>query len=84
MTCYDLCIPKLRHLSKLAMTKVKDIQAAIKSLSPQEFTDLRQWISDLDWDNWEQEIEQDSEQGKLDFLIEEALAEKAQNQLGQL
>lgn len=66
------------------MTKVKDIQAAIKSLSPQEVTDLRRWISDLDWDNWEQEIEQDSEQGKLDFLIEEALAEKAQNKLGQL
>ena len=66
------------------MTKVKDIQAAIKSLSPQEVTDLRRWISDLDWDNWEQEIEQDSDQGKLDFLIEEALAEKAQNKLGQL
>ena len=66
------------------MTKVEEIQAAIQSLSPQEFTDLRQWISNLDWDNWEQEIKQDSEQGKLDFLIEEALAEKAQNQLGQL
>ena len=84
MTCYDLFRSKLRHLSKLTMTKVEEIQAAIQSLSPQEFTDLRQWISNLDWDNWEQEIEQDSEQGTLDFLIEEALAEKAQNQLGQL
>ncbi len=66
------------------MTTVEEIQAAIQSLSPQEVTDLKRWISELDWDNWSQEIERDSEAGKLDFLIEEALAEKAQNQLGQL
>ena len=28
------------------------------------------------WDNWDREIEEDSDAGKLDFLIEEALAFK--------
>ena len=66
------------------MTRVEKIQAAIQSLSSQEVAYLTKWISELDWSNWDREIEQDSEAGKLDFLIEEALAEKAQNELGQL
>lgn len=66
------------------MTTVEEIQVAIQSLSSQDVTYLRQWMSELDWDNWEREIEKDSDAGKLDFLIDEALAEKAQNQLKEL
>lgn len=66
------------------MTTVEEIQVAIQSLSPKDVAYLRQWISELDWDNWDQEIEKDSQAGKLDFLIDEALAEKAQNQLREL
>jgi hypothetical protein len=58
------------------MTTVEEIQVAIQSLSSQDVTYLRQWMSELDWDNWEREIEKDSDAGKLDFLIDEALAEK--------
>ncbi|NEQ38180.1 MAG: hypothetical protein F6K40_18700 [Okeania sp. SIO3I5] len=63
------------------MTKVKEIQAAIQSLSPDDFTYLRKWMMELDWEQWNQEIEADSNLGKLDFLIDEALIEKAQNKL---
>jgi hypothetical protein len=66
------------------MTTVEEIQVAIQSLSSQDVTYLRQWMSELDWDNWEREIEKDSDAGKLDFLIDEALAEKEQNQLKEL
>ena len=63
------------------MTTIKEIQAAIQSLSPDDFTYLRKWMMELDWQQWNQEIEADSNLGKLDFLIDEALIEKAQNKL---
>ncbi|MDY7021411.1 MAG: hypothetical protein SWJ54_08615 [Cyanobacteriota bacterium] len=66
------------------MTTVKEIQAAIQNLSYDEFTDLKKWMIELDWQYWDREIEADSSSGKLDFLIEEALTEKAQNKLQEL
>lgn len=66
------------------MTTVQKIQLAIQSLSPDEFTYLRTWMIELDWENWDKEIEEDSYSGKLDFLIDEALTEKVHNQLREL
>ena len=58
------------------MTRVKEIQSAIESLSSEEYTQLRQWFSEIDWERWDRQIEKDTESGKLDFLIEEALEER--------
>lgn len=66
------------------MTAVKEIQAAIQSLSSDDFAYLREWIIELDWERWDKEIEADYSSGKLDFMIEEALAEKVQNNLQEL
>ncbi|MBC6423203.1 MAG: hypothetical protein GDA43_20635 [Hormoscilla sp. SP5CHS1] len=56
------------------MTTVKEIQAAIQSLSSDKFAYLREWIIELDWEQWDKEIEADSCSVKLDCLIDEALA----------
>ncbi len=53
------------------MSKVDEIRAAIEALPEEEYVALRQWFSEKDWDKWEKQIEQDSEAGRLDFLIEE-------------
>ena len=66
------------------MTTVEKIQSEIESLSPEEYADLRSWFFERDWEEWDREIESDSESGKLDFLVEEALAEKAQGKLKEL
>ncbi|MBC7251876.1 MAG: hypothetical protein H5T62_16555 [Anaerolineae bacterium] len=66
------------------MTKVQEIQAAIESLPREEYIRLRQWFSERDWEQWDKQIETDSEAGKLDFLIEEALDEKARGRLKEL
>jgi hypothetical protein len=63
------------------MSKVKDIQAAIESLSEDEYSRLRQWFSERDWKKWDNQIETDAESGKLDFLVNEALEEKAKGKL---
>jgi hypothetical protein len=66
------------------MTKLQLIQAEIESLTSDEFLYLRNWINNLDDQQWEKQIEEDSLAGKLDFLIEEALFEKSKNQLREL
>lgn len=66
------------------MTTVQEIQAAIQSLSSDEFTYLREWMMELDWEEWDREIEKDSASGKLDFLVNEALTQKARDELQEL
>jgi hypothetical protein len=66
------------------MTKLKLIQAEIETLTSDDFTYLKNWINELDAQQWEKQIEQDSHDGKLDFLIEETLLEKSKNQLQEL
>ena len=63
------------------MSRVELIQSSILSLSPEEYAQLRQWFVERDWEQWDKQIEEDSASGKLDFLIEEAMAEKAKGKL---
>jgi hypothetical protein len=37
-----------------------------------------------DWQQWDERVESDSRSGKLDFLVSEALNEKAGGTLGEL
>ncbi len=66
------------------MTKVQEIQAAIESLPREEYVRLRLWFTERDWEEWDKQIEQDSEAGRLDFLIQEAFDEKAKGRLKEL
>jgi len=68
----------------MSITRVEEIQVAIESLPYQEYIRLRQWFSERDWGKWDRQIEVDSESGKLEFLIEEALNEKAKGILKEL
>ncbi len=56
-------------------TAVKQIEAEILKLSPQELTQLTEWVLDLDEQQWDKKIESDAAAGKLDFLAKEALLE---------
>jgi len=66
------------------MTTVEHIQSTIKLLSPTEYTRLKHWFTEREWQLWDRQIEMDSEAGKLDFLIEEALTSKRLGRLKQL
>jgi hypothetical protein len=55
------------------MSNVNQIKAAIEALPEEEYAQLRQWFSERDWGKWDEQIETDSESGKLDFLIQEAI-----------
>ena len=54
------------------MSKVDELKTEIERLPKKEFTELVRWLSEKDWEKWDEEIEADSMAGKLDFLVREA------------
>jgi hypothetical protein len=59
------------------MTKVQAIEEQIKSLTPEELAELRGWLLEHDWAEWDREIECDSAAGKLEKLFAKARADHA-------
>ena len=66
------------------MAQVEQIKAEIEALPQQDFKQLREWFIERDWQLWDEQIEKDSAEGKLDFLLEEAMKAKAQGNLQEL
>jgi len=54
------------------MTRVEELEVAVDSLTPEEYSRFRRWFLDQDWEKWDQEIEEDAQSGRLDFLVREA------------
>ena len=66
------------------MSTVSKIKEAIETLREEDYVQLRQWFSEKDWGKWDKQILADSEAGKLDSLIKEALDEKSKGKLREL
>jgi len=66
------------------MAIIETIQREIESLPPQAYKNLAHWFFERDWALWDKELEEDSQSGKLDFLIEEAIEEKRAGKLRDL
>ncbi|HXU45085.1 MAG TPA: hypothetical protein VN783_06135 [Thermoanaerobaculia bacterium] len=59
------------------MTRVETIESEIQKLTREELAELRQWLLEEDWNDWDRQIEADAAAGrleKLDQLFEQALA----------
>ena len=81
------CQPMIDFFEKLRsrkVSKVDELKSAIAALPENEFVELRQWFSEKDWQNWDEQIEADSKSGKLDFLIKEANDQKRSGKLKDL
>ncbi len=57
------------------MMSVETIEEQIAGLDDASFSRLRDWFIEFDQSRWDKQIEADSNAGKLDFLINTALAE---------
>ena len=57
------------------MSTLEQIEAAILTLPSDDFEKLKKWFFDLDYQRWDQQLEQDVAEGKLETLAEEAIAE---------
>jgi hypothetical protein len=54
------------------MSTILEIESAISRLPKQEFWQLSEWFDRVKERTWDEQMEADSQAGKLDFLFEEA------------
>jgi flagellar motility protein MotE (MotC chaperone) len=59
------------------MTKVQAIEEQIKTLSSGELAELRDWLLEHDWSEWDSQIEADATSGKLEKLFAKARQDHA-------
>ena len=57
------------------MTEVEKLEKSIEGLSPEELAKFRSWFIEFDARAWDRQIEADSKAGKLDRLVNSALAD---------
>jgi len=57
------------------MTKLEKIERDIASLDPADIRKLAEWLAEYQADIWDRQIEADAKAGKLDKLVEQALAD---------
>ena len=57
------------------MSTLEQIEEAILTLPSEKFQRLRQWFFDVDYQRWDEQLEQDIAEGQLEALAEEAIAE---------
>ena len=66
------------------VSTIAALQEAVLGLPEEDYARFRAWFSQLDRDRWDHQIEADSKQGKLDFLIAEAQEAKEKGTLREL
>lgn len=60
------------------MDLVEEIEAAIANLAPDDYRRLAEWFREREQTRWDEQLDQDSASGRLDFLFREAEREAAQ------
>ena len=57
------------------MSQVEMLEQTVKQLSPGELAAFRSWFIEFDAAEWDRQIEMDSETGKLDRSVQNAIEE---------
>jgi hypothetical protein len=57
------------------MTTVQAIEAAVELLAPEQRAEFLAWFEACDACEWDRQMEQDLEAGRLDWLAEKALGD---------
>lgn len=57
------------------MSKLEQTKAAILSFPSNEFEKLKHWLFDLNYHRWDEQLDQDIAEGKLEAFAQEAIAE---------
>ena len=59
------------------MITVQAIEAAVEQLAPEQRAEFRAWFEAFDAHEWDMQMEQDLQSGRLNWLAEEALGDLA-------
>ena len=52
---------------------IEELEKAVSTLPPDDYKSFRNWFSEYDMDQWDKQIEGDSNAGRLDSMISQAL-----------
>ena len=66
------------------MTRVQEIEQAIRQLPQQDLARFRQWFAEFDAALWDRQMEADVAAGRLDDLADEALNDLRENRATEL
>lgn len=58
------------------MSKIEQLEAAVRQLSPDERAEFRTWFAQFDAEEWDRQIEADVAAGRLDWLADEAVTDR--------
>lgn len=58
------------------MSTVKELEAAVERLSPDDRAAFRAWFAEFDAAEWDRQLEADAAAGRLDWLVAEALSDR--------
>lgn len=62
------------------MSRVEELEKAVSELPPDDLRRFRVWFAEFDSALWDRQLQVDSDAGRLDALVEEALAEHKSGQ----
>ena len=57
------------------MSRVDELEQAVRELSSQDLRQFREWFVEFDAELWDRQLERDVAAGRLDRLVNEARAE---------
>ncbi len=57
------------------MLTLEQIETAILKLPPDKLQKLMEWFFNLDYEQWDRQLEKDISDGKLDSLAQEAISD---------
>lgn len=66
------------------MSTIEDLEAKVKSLTPRELAEFREWFQRYEDEVWDRKIREDQAKGKFDALISAARKEAAQGKAREL
>jgi hypothetical protein len=55
------------------MSRVERVEEAVQALDADELAQFRAWFAEYDWAVWDQQLERDVRDGRLNDLADEAL-----------
>ncbi|MBT8421417.1 MAG: hypothetical protein KJO08_11245 [Gammaproteobacteria bacterium] len=62
-------------MENIANSEIEFLENRVERLDNHSFSRFREWFIEFDNSRWDKKLEMDSNAGKLDFLIDAALAE---------
>jgi len=54
------------------MNKIEELEDAVAALPDDDYRAFRQWFLSRDWEKWDHQVEHNSKEGRLAFLLDEA------------